>query len=92
MHRVERLDVGDRAVERDSVAGGARPLDRHQPRTLVVLVRLHHEMRHATCDRVDDDVREIAERSVGALDLAAELKPHATIEPRRAPAVFIRSG
>ncbi len=61
MHRVERLDLGDRAVQRDLVAGGARSLDGHEPRAVVAMARLHDEMRDAARDRVDDDVGEFAE-------------------------------
>ena len=74
--------MGDRAVQRDAVAGSARSLDRHEPRAVVTTVRLHHEMRHAARNRVDHDVGEFAERRVRAMNGAAKPEPHRSIGPR----------
>ena len=76
MNGVERLDVRDRAVQREPLVGGAHPVDRDQPRLVMAVMRLHHEMGHAARDRVDDDVREFAERPVRACNDTAELELH----------------
>ncbi|HMJ36668.1 MAG TPA: hypothetical protein VK501_22375 [Baekduia sp.] len=46
----------------------------------MTMVRLHHEVRDAARNRVDDDVGEFAERRVRAMNDAAEPEPHATME------------
>ena len=39
-------------------------------------MRLDDDVRYAPCRRVDDDVGELAECTVGALDGAAEVEAH----------------
>jgi hypothetical protein len=92
VHQFERLDVGDRAIQRDAVFGGAGSLDRHKARAIVATVRLHDEMRDPARDRVDDDIGEFAERRVRTTHHAAELKSHASIEPPPPAALITHSG
>src|SRR5262245_24086948 len=76
---LERLRLVEGALQLDLallVVSALRQLDRHQPPPSLALRRLDHEMRHALLERVDDDVRQLAEYAVSAADAIADLEAH----------------
>src|SRR5262245_41792480 len=76
---LERLRLVEGALQLDLallIVSALRQLDRHQPPPSLALRRLDHEMRHAPLERVDDDVRQLAEYPVGAPDAIADLEAH----------------
>ena len=89
---LERLDIGDRIVQREPVVRGADAVDRDEPRVLMVTVRRHHEMRHTTRDRIHDHVGDLSEGRVRALHAAAEIEPHTRRRSPRVTGVVIRNG
>jgi len=79
IHRLEPLHVTQSAFQLDLaplVVSALRQLDGHQPRLSHAVLRLNHEMRHPLLERVDDDVRQLAVRPVGAADAITQLEAH----------------
>jgi hypothetical protein len=79
VHGLEPLRFVQGALQLDLVllvVSALRQLDGHQPRLSRAVLRPDHQMRHALLERVDDDVRQLAVPSVGAVDTIADLEAH----------------
>src|SRR5450755_1645664 len=79
LDRLERTDLSDRAVERDGYVRCRFTVhsdDWHETRKVVPVVGLDHQMGDAPRARVDDDVRQLAKRAIGAVDGTPQLESH----------------
>ena len=79
MHGLEPLRLLQGALQFDLaqfVVSALRQLDGHQSPLSLVLLGPDHEMRHVLLERVDDDIRQLAVRPVGAADAIADLEAH----------------
>ena len=78
-HGLEPLRLVQGALQFDLalfLVSALRQPDGHQQPLSLVLLGLDHEMRHALLERVDNDVRQLAVRPVGAADAIADLESH----------------
>jgi len=76
LNRLELTEISDRAVERDPGVRSfmrLRTVDRDKPREVVATMWLHDQMGHAPSDRIDDDIRQLAEGPIRAVDCATEI-------------------
>src|SRR5262249_12626803 len=75
LRHLEHLARGAVKLDLGAVAGTG-VLDRDEVRLAVAVARLDHEVRDALLDRIDHQVRELADDLVRAANLPAELEPH----------------
>ena len=80
VHRVEPLQIGGGAVQRDLglaiLLGALGKRDRHQPGIFGIFRRPDHKVRHAVRTGVDDHVDQLPRCSISATDRCSKLELH----------------